>query len=157
MAALSFGLLTLLGFLGAAWWFSRMKTEKAAKMVRYLLAGGAITAGVLLSLRGAPVLGGPIGLMGLGMLTQAMRRGHSPNANSQDRQRTPPPYNPGRMSVDEALETLGLDRGAREDDVVAAHRKLMKKLHPDTGEGSPALARQVQEAKEILLEFLSTR
>ena len=68
MAALSFGLLALLGFLGAAWWFSRMKTEKAAKLVRYLLAGGAITAGVLLSLRGAPVLGGPIGLMGPGLL-----------------------------------------------------------------------------------------
>ena len=29
----------------------------------------------------------------------------------------------------------------------------MKKLHPDTG-GSPALARQVQEARDVLLEAL---
>lgn len=156
MAALSFGLLALLGFLGAAWWFSRMKTEKAAKLVRYLLAGGAITAGVLLSLRGAPVLGGPIGLMGLGMLTQAMRGGSRPEAGGQG-QRRASSSNPARMSLDEAFETLGLDRSASEDDVVAAHRRLMKKLHPDTGEGSPALARQVQEAKEIVLEFLHNR
>ncbi|MBO6798122.1 J domain-containing protein [Maricaulis sp.] len=155
MTALSLGLLAFLGFLGAAWWFSRMKTEKAAKMVRYLLAGGAVTAGVLLSLRGAPVLGGPIGLMGLGILTQALR-GSRPGAGGQEQRRT---SSPGRvrMSLDEAFETLGLDRSANEDDVVAAHRRLMKKLHPDTGEGSPALARQVQEAKEIVMEFLRNR
>lgn len=156
MTALSLGLLALLGFLGAAWWFSRMKTEKAAKMVRYLLAGGAIMAGVLLSLRGAPVLGGPIGLMGLGMLTQAMRGGSRRGAGGQEQRGTPSP-NPSRMSLDEAFETLGLDRSSSEEDVVAAHRRLMKKLHPDTGEGSPALARQVQEAKEIVLEFLRNR
>lgn len=154
MTALAFGLLALMGFLGAAWWFSRMKTEKAARMVRYLLAGGAITAGILLSLRGAPVLGGPIGLMGLGMLTQAMRRGSGDTSGPH----TPPPQNPsGRMTIDEAFEVLGLDRTATEDEVTSAHRRLMKKLHPDTGEGSPALARQVQEAKEIALGYLRMR
>ncbi|MEC9250746.1 MAG: DnaJ domain-containing protein [Pseudomonadota bacterium] len=154
MTALAFGLLALIGFLGAAWWFSRMKTEKAARMVRYLLAGGAITAGVLLSLRGAPVLGGPIGLMGLGMLTQAMRRGADGPSGAQ----SPPPQTPsGRMTIDEAFEVLGLDRTATEDAVIAAHRRLMKKLHPDTGEGSPALARQVQDAKEIALGYLRMR
>lgn len=30
----------------------------------------------------------------------------------------------------------------------------MKKLHPDTGEGSAALARQVQEARDRLLAHL---
>ncbi len=154
MTALAFGLLALMGFLGAAWWFSRMKTEKAARMVRYLLAGGAITAGVLLSLRGAPVLGGPIGLMGPGMLTQAMRRG----AGAASGEQSPPPQSPsGRMTIDEAFEVLGLDRTATEDEVMAAHRRLMKKLHPDTGEGSPALARQVQEAREIALGYLRMR
>ena len=56
----------------------------------------------------------------------------------------------GKMTVEEALEVLGLDAGAGRDDVVKAHRRLMKQYHPDQG-GSDYLASKINEAKDILL------
>jgi hypothetical protein len=55
------------------------------------------------------------------------------------------------MSVDEAYLVLGLDRRATREDVLAAHRNLMKRFHPDQG-GSTYLAAQVNEAKDLLLK-----
>ena len=57
----------------------------------------------------------------------------------------------GIMSVDEALEVLGLNGGAGPDEVIAAHRRLMKQYHPDQG-GSDYLASKINEAKDILLD-----
>ncbi len=59
----------------------------------------------------------------------------------------------GRMSVEEALEVLGLQPGASERDIRAAHRRLLKSVHPDHG-GSDWLARQINEARDVLLAAL---
>jgi len=56
----------------------------------------------------------------------------------------------GALSRDEAYEILGLTKGAGREQIVAAHRGLMKKLHPDHG-GSTALAARVNQAKDVLL------
>ena len=57
----------------------------------------------------------------------------------------------GLMTQAEAYKVLGLEEGASVENIKAAHRRLMSKMHPDHG-GSNYLATKLNEAKDLLLD-----
>ncbi len=63
------------------------------------------------------------------------------------------PDAPPAMRLGEAYLILGLAPGAGRDDLFAAYRNLMKRIHPDQG-GTSYLASRVNEAKDVLLKHI---
>ncbi|MFN4017201.1 MAG: molecular chaperone DnaJ [Reyranella sp.] len=72
-------------------------------------------------------------------------------ADWRNAQHTPPPRGPRTdMTREEALAVLGLAEGASDDDIRAAHRRLIQRMHPDVG-GTADLAARINRAKDVLL------
>jgi hypothetical protein len=62
---------------------------------------------------------------------------------------------PNLMDSQQARGVLGMEDGPiTAEAVIAAHRRLMQRVHPDKG-GSQVLAQQLNEAKRVLLQELS--
>ena len=87
-------------------------------------------------LRYAPMLRG---LFGAYQNTRADGGDRATSNNSSD------------MGLDQAREILGLESHPSRDEIIAAHRRLIQKIHPDRG-GSNYLAQQLNEAKRTLLK-----
>ncbi|MFM9852534.1 MAG: J domain-containing protein [Sphingomonadaceae bacterium] len=58
------------------------------------------------------------------------------------------------MSAAEAARLLEVPQTATAETIIAAHKRLIAKVHPDTG-GSAELASRVNQARDILLRALS--
>ena len=90
------------------------------------------------------LFGGKIGLQG-------QADGRSDGQTGQGYGRSGNPYGSrSTMTTKEALAILGLESNASRDEILQAHKALMKKVHPDQG-GSDYLAQKINEAKDVLI------
>lgn len=64
-----------------------------------------------------------------------------------------PPSDNGTMNRDEAYRVLGLESGASEQEIKAAHHRLIAGLHPDRG-GSAYLSAKINQARDVLLSSM---
>lgn len=71
--------------------------------------------------------------------------------SQQGAQAQHPPPDFGAPARDEALQILGLKGTPSSDEIIAAHKRLIQKLHPDRG-GSDFLAARVNQARDVLLD-----
>jgi len=103
----------------------------------------AAVAGILPLLRKLPLL-----LKHLPWLTRLMSAAGAAQAGATSGQQKRSTGD--TMSEAEACAILGVEPGCSREEILAAHRRLMQKLHPDRG-GSDYLAARVNEARRVLL------
>lgn len=128
-------------YLTASWFANTPQRQMAAG-----LAFGAsvilFVAAGLLALGGRLGLAVPVFLMGLLAFARYFRE-RSPHPAARD--------GAGPMTREEAYRVLGLEPGAGVEEIRAAHRRLIAKLHPDR-EGNAYLAAKINQARDLLLE-----
>jgi hypothetical protein len=66
-------------------------------------------------------------------------------------QREQPGNDDGPMTYKRALEIMELTEAATEQDINAAHKRLIQRVHPDLG-GSNFFAKELNAARDVLLE-----
>ena len=152
MTPLIIGLVVLVVLLLLAAAYSRAKPRDLVKGIRF--SGGVLLGLVTIAL----AVTGRIGLAFLAaagawaLLTGTMPPwlGAPRNPSDPGGSREFPPGRRGTMSRAEALKVLGLEEGATEEQVRAAHRRLILQIHPDKG-GTSYLAAKINEAKDVLM------
>jgi hypothetical protein len=128
-------LLLALGGLGWAWWTGRLKGytyEDGVAFCLFLLGVRLLTTGR--PLPGALLITGAI-------LWAAFRRGRSASRS---------------MPVEDARKLLGVGPSASLAEIRDAHRRLIARVHPDTG-GSAELANRINVARDILVAEMNRR
>ncbi len=157
MLWLVFGGLVLFLFLGGLRAFEQASVTTVKSLVVWIAVLGGLSLVLLLVLTGR-------GGMALGALTlfgpliwNRWRAAHPTGLGAGARRPgtaggapPPPGTRGGAMTRQEAYEVLGLAPGASEADIRAAHHRLMRTAHPDTG-GSDWLAARVNMARDVLL------
>jgi hypothetical protein len=153
MVFLLLGGATLLALMWALGLFSgaQVKTVKTFG-IWFVVFGGLVLAALLFfSGRGAAALGD---LLTLGILVWPWISGELRKRVGEAAAGARPAAGAraGRsgMTREEAFAVLGLKPGADEEDIRAAHKRLMRVAHPDNG-GSDWLASRLNQARDTLL------
>jgi DnaJ homolog subfamily C member 19 len=155
MLWLFLGALTLFLFLGGLRAFERASIGTIKSLMLWIAALGGIALALLLVLTGKEVPGlGALAIVGplIWRQWQAYRMGTRSGTGQQQSAgpRQPPPRRPAGMTPEEAYQVLGLRPGATEAEIRAAHHRLMRTAHPDSG-GSDWLATRINQARDVLL------
>lgn len=141
-------------------WFKikNAKAEEKKKLIIWAIAGTAIAVLAFLAITGrlnviTALIGGLVALMPkalqlLKYLPLLNRFRQQANQQSTNQQRAS--AGKDAMTKNKAYDVLGLKPGASKDEIVAAHRRMMQKIHPDRG-GSDYLAAEINQAKDTLL------
>ena len=124
--------------IGWAWWTGRLR----GMMFEDAAAGLLMLLGLRLASTGKPLLGVPLiaGAAVWGLYRFRNRRAPVP----------------ARMPAEDARRLLGVGPEASLADIRAAHRRLIAKVHPDTG-GSAELAERVNVARDTLVAEMNRK
>ncbi len=156
--------LTLLAIAGIMWylaWYHKASPEKRNQSLRTALLYGVGIALLLLVITGRipwlfAIFSAAVPWINRAMMAKNLwnrfkgkENVHGGETNTGGQ--APPNRAISTMTPDEALEILGLETTATKEDIVAAHRKLMSRIHPDRG-GSDYLAKSINQAREVLLD-----
>lgn len=148
MLWLALGGLTLFAFLGGLRAFERASVGSVKLLVAWIAALAGLSLALMLVLTGRA--GGAIAAATLlGPLAWEKWKSMSGAAGHARGGAHPPPRS-GPMSRAEAYAVLGLQPGASEAEIRAAHKRLMRAAHPDGG-GSDWVAARVNQARDVLL------
>ncbi len=145
MIFLLLGCATLLVLMGALGAFSRAQIASIKAFGLWVAAIGGLLLAALLFLTGR----GPTAIAALALLGPLVWSWLG-EANRSESMRGATAAAGGTMSRAEAYEVLGLAPGASESAIRAAHRRLMRGAHPDSG-GSDWLASRINQARDVLL------
>ena len=124
--------------------------KKIQRNINYLISIVAFIAGIILLFRGIYHISGPLLLTSLWILrAKRIYDLFFKNRNNFNN-------NAKVTSKDEAYKILGLDFDATKDDIISAHKELIRKNHPDKG-GSDYLSSKINEARDILLKNIDRK
>src|SRR5580658_6253547 len=159
MLSLALGGLMLFAFWGGLRAFERASVTSIKSLIAWIAALGGICLALLLILSGRwPLAIGALTLFGP-TLWNHWRAAHPRAGQGGGGQGAAGQGGGGQggsarrvgaMTREEAYQVLGLKPGASEDDIRAAHRRLMRGAHPDSG-GSDWLASRINQARDMLL------
>jgi hypothetical protein len=129
-------LLLLLAAAGVGYWAWKTREGQALRLGDVAAVVAALIAFRLMS-RGAEIQG-LVALAGAGWWLWFRRKGPGADPNAA-------------MTYEEARRLLDVPADATREEIRAAHRRLVARVHPDVG-GSADLTRQVNAARDTLLQ-----
>ncbi|MGH1543241.1 MAG: DnaJ domain-containing protein [Arenicella sp.] len=130
--------------------------QRKALSKKWFVIGGIVVFALIAVTKGNLILGFLAGLTALATRLLPLLKyvpllqkilGEEPEA----REETSSHPASAKMTRAQAADVLGISENATKEEVIAAHRSLIQKVHPDRG-GSTNLAMQINQAKKILLE-----
>jgi hypothetical protein len=166
-------LLLILLIILSFWSYARLKRvppEERRRLIYKFGAGALVLLLLLLAATGRlhwlyALIGALLpfvrGILGMAMQLLPLwlqRRAKNSQSDTQQTHASPPPPPASDMSVQEAINILGLSGDLNSGEITAesvtkAHKRLIQKLHPDRG-GNDYLAAKINQARDVLLKAL---